>query len=97
MSLTIAEVEHIAQLARLALTEEEKQQYAEQLSAIFDFMEVLNELDTSVVEETSQVTGLEDVLRADETVETERSVRDKLIAAFPQSQGNLLRVKAVFE
>lgn len=50
MTLTLAEVEHIAQLARLELTAEEKTRYREQLSAILDYAASLQALDTSGVE-----------------------------------------------
>ena len=61
MSLTLAEVEHIAELARLSLTEEEKARYREQLSAILDYVARLQTLDTDGSEQfpsrESQVDG----------------------------------------
>ena len=47
MTLTLEEVEHIASLARLNLTEEEKARYREQLSAILDYAARLQRLDTA--------------------------------------------------
>ena len=47
MSLTLEEVEHIAELARLELTDEEKERYRQQLSAILDYVARLQALDTS--------------------------------------------------
>ena len=47
MSLTLEEVEHIADLARLRLTDDEKARYRQQLSAILDYVVQLQELDTS--------------------------------------------------
>ena len=55
MSLTLEEVEHIAGLARLELTDEEKARYREQLSAILDHVAKLQQLDTSDVPPTSGV------------------------------------------
>jgi aspartyl-tRNA(Asn)/glutamyl-tRNA(Gln) amidotransferase subunit C len=55
MPLTREEVEHIAQLARLELTEDEKARYREQLSAILDYVAKLQELDTSEVPPMSAV------------------------------------------
>lgn len=96
MTLSIQDVEHIAGLARLSLTEEEKAYYAENLSAIFGYMELLNEVDTNGVPETCQVTGLEDVVREDEVQECDEETRKKLIESFPNRLGALLKVKAVF-
>lgn len=60
------EVEHVAWLARLELTEEEKEAYTHQLNAILDFMQQLNELDTTNVEPMAHVVPLVNVLREDE-------------------------------
>jgi len=97
MKLTTQQVAQIATLARLQLTEEEKLRYAEQLSAIFGYIEMLNEVPTDGVEETCQVTGLMDITREDNVVKTSEEVRKKIIEAFPEKSGDLLKVKAVFE
>lgn len=55
MKLSINEVEHIAALARLALTDAEKQRYAEQLSDILDYVAHLDELDTEHIPPTDSV------------------------------------------
>lgn len=65
MSLTIKQVENIAELARLELTAEEKVRFGGQLSAILDYAAILQELDTSNVPPTAQVTGLYGVMRDD--------------------------------
>ncbi|HZA51038.1 MAG TPA: Asp-tRNA(Asn)/Glu-tRNA(Gln) amidotransferase subunit GatC [Myxococcaceae bacterium] len=65
MKLSLEQVRHVAQLARLALTPEEELRYQEQLSAILDAMEQLNALDTSEVEPTSHASFGESVLRED--------------------------------
>ena len=96
MKLTPQQVEAIAKLARLKLTEKEKQMYAEQLSAVLDYMKILNEVNTDGVEETCQVTGLEDVTREDKVQPADRETVEKLINAFPEKMGKLLKVKAVF-
>jgi len=67
MSLTLAEVEHIAQLARLELSAEEKERYRQQLSAILEYAARLQELDTSDIPPTSSVLPPRSALRADET------------------------------
>ena len=97
MSLTIQEVEQIATLARLELTGKEKKIYAEQLSVVLDYVAMLNEVNTEGIEETCQVTGLEDVVREDKPVNCSEEVKQKLIASFPEKMGKLLKVKAVFD
>lgn len=96
MSLSQIEIEDIAKLARLEISEQEKEMYAEQLSAIFSYISLLNELDTEDVVETSQVTGLEDVVRQDEVIGCELKTREKLIKQFPDRLGDLLKIKGVF-
>lgn len=59
------EIEHIALLARLCLTEEEKTLFGSQLSSILDYIEKLNELDTKDIEPTSHVLSLSNVIRDD--------------------------------
>lgn len=66
MVLTRREVEHIAVLARLELTEEEKQRYAEQLSAIIDYAARLQAVDTRGIPPTSSVLPLHTALRPDQ-------------------------------
>lgn len=66
MALTKDDVRHVAKLARLQLTDEEIDTYTGQLASIFEHLDKLSEVDTEGVEETSQVNGLTNVMRADE-------------------------------
>jgi len=66
MTLTIKEVEHIADLARLRLTEAEKQQYAAQLSDILDYAAKLDELDADNIPVTASVQEISLPLREDQ-------------------------------
>ena len=63
--LSKEEVKHVAHLARLAITDEEAEKFADQLGKITDFAQTLNELDTTNVEPTSHVLPIVNVLRAD--------------------------------
>ena len=65
MSVTVKEVDHIAKLARLEFTDEEKEKLTHQLNSILVYMEQLNKLDTQNVEPLSHVIDLENVLRED--------------------------------
>ncbi|MEW6213961.1 MAG: Asp-tRNA(Asn)/Glu-tRNA(Gln) amidotransferase subunit GatC [Nitrospirota bacterium] len=65
MKISKEEVEHIAILARLSLSEEEKELFGSQLSSILSYIEKLNELDTEGIEPTSHVLSLSNVMRDD--------------------------------
>jgi aspartyl-tRNA(Asn)/glutamyl-tRNA(Gln) amidotransferase subunit C len=65
MAVTLKDVEHVANLARLQFSEEEKKTLMNQLNKILDYMEKLNELDTSNVEPLAQVNPLTNVFRED--------------------------------
>ena len=95
--LSNEEINKIAHLARLELSEKEKKQYAEQLSIVFDYVKMLEEVDTEGVAETCQVTGLEDVLRDDVVKECSEETRKKLIAKYTSRSDDLLKVKNVLE
>ena len=77
--LTDEEVRHIAKLARVRLTDEEVTRLATQLSGVLDYMDILKEVDTEGVAETSQVTGLESVMDEDRVLEKVAS-REELLA-----------------
>ena len=94
MSLTTADVEHIAELAKLALTEAEIEQYRQQLSAILDHFETLKQVDTSAVPPTASVLPLRTVMRAD-AVRPGLSTEDALANA-PDRDDGFFRVPAVF-
>lgn len=96
MKLTIADVEHIAHLARLDLADAEKEQYTEELSAILTLVEVLQQVDTTGVKPTSHITAELDELRPDVVVQLDDITRGKLIALFPESKADLLVVPPVF-
>ena len=65
MALSIADVEHVAALARLGLTEDEKERLRVQLSSILEHIAVMERLDTSAIPPTAQVIALSNVLRED--------------------------------
>ena len=64
--ITDEQVRHLAKLSKLKLSDDEIKKFTPQLGEILDFFKMLQEVDTSGVEETSQVTGLENVTRKDE-------------------------------
>jgi aspartyl-tRNA(Asn)/glutamyl-tRNA(Gln) amidotransferase subunit C len=77
--ITPEEVAHVAHLARLYLSEAEQEQFTEQLGAILDYMEQLNEVPTDGVEPTSHVLDLVNVFREDrvhQTITVEEALRN---------------------
>ena len=95
MALTLEEVEHIARLARLRLTAEEKARFREQLSAILEHMALLKRLDTSAIEPTATVLPLRTVLRPDEV--TPSLPPAELLANAPEAEAQMFRVPPVLE
>lgn len=77
--LSEEEVRHVAKLARLDLTDEEVKKFALQLSRVLDYMEILKEVNTENVSETSQVTGLKNVMRKDEVCKSDEASREQLL------------------
>ena len=94
MHLSTADVEHIAELAKLALTADEIEQYQRQLSAILEHFEALQQVDTSSVPPTASVLPLRTVLRADQ-VRPSLPTEDALANA-PDREDGFFRVRAVF-
>lgn len=92
--LSIEEVKKIADLARLELSEQELIKQTKVISSVLDYMNTLNEVDTSSVEPTSQVTGLENITREDEVEDCKYS--DKLIELMPSLEYGKLKVPGVF-
>jgi|FLYL01.1.fsa_nt_gi aspartyl-tRNA(Asn)/glutamyl-tRNA(Gln) amidotransferase subunit C len=90
------EVEHVARLARLALTEAEVAKFQRELSAVLAYVDKLKEVDTAHVPETAQVTGLANVFREDEVKQCEVPV-DQLLKNAPATEGRYLKVKAILE
>jgi aspartyl-tRNA(Asn)/glutamyl-tRNA(Gln) amidotransferase subunit C len=95
MSLTIAQVEYIAALARLGLTEEEKAEFAEQLSDILDYAAILQQVDTSSIPPTATVLPLRSVMR-DDVVAPSLPVED-VLANAPDAEAGYFRVQAILD
>jgi aspartyl-tRNA(Asn)/glutamyl-tRNA(Gln) amidotransferase subunit C len=95
MALTLEEIEHIAALARLSLTAEEKARYRVQLSAVLDYMARLRQVDTSHIEPTATVLPLRTVLRPDSV--TPSLAPEALLANAPSAEMGMFRVPPVLE
>jgi aspartyl-tRNA(Asn)/glutamyl-tRNA(Gln) amidotransferase subunit C len=95
MSLTRIEVQHIAELAKLQLTDGEEALYQEQLSDILDYMQRLNTLDTEAIPPTASVLPLRSVMRAD--VARPSLPVDDILANAPARAGDAFEVRVILE
>src|SRR5215218_3888987 len=93
--LTVDEVRHVAELAKLRLTEAEIKQYAGQLSAILEYAERLQDVDTSSVPPTPYILPLVNVMRED--LSAPSLSNEEALANAPDSEDGFFRVRAVFE
>lgn len=94
-SITRADVEHVAHLARLHLDDQEIDRMQQQLSKILDAIETLRDVDTSHVGPTASVIQLENVMRDDAVIMPIR--RDAALANTPLRDDPFLRVPTVLE
>jgi aspartyl-tRNA(Asn)/glutamyl-tRNA(Gln) amidotransferase subunit C len=89
------DVGHVAKLANLPLSPSEKEKFEKQLSEILTYVEKLKEVDTKDVEVTSQVTGLENIIRKDEAKPT--LTQEEALSNTKSQSNGLFKVKAILE
>jgi aspartyl-tRNA(Asn)/glutamyl-tRNA(Gln) amidotransferase subunit C len=90
--LTRDDILKLAALARLDLTDDEVAEYSSELSAILKYVEQLESIDVSGLEQTSQVTGLVNVTRKDEVKDYGYEPLD-LLGNVPQIEDNQIKVR----
>lgn len=95
MSISRADVQHAAHLARLGLTDDETDRLAAELSHILEAMESLRRLDTSAIPPTAQVIPLRSVMRADEARPS--WPREEILRNAPQTREGQFVVPAVLD
>jgi aspartyl-tRNA(Asn)/glutamyl-tRNA(Gln) amidotransferase subunit C len=88
------QVKHVANLARLAITEEEADKFTKQLDAIISFAEQLEELDTENVEPTYHVLDMKNVLRED--IPEKGLDQAEVLKNAPEHQDGQIKVPATF-
>lgn len=93
MKLSKTQVEHVANLAKLSLTPAEVKKFQQQLSQILDYVEILNQVETTGVESTSQVTGLENVFREDESGPC--LSKEEALSGAKSKEKDMFKVKAI--
>lgn len=88
---------HVASLAILVLSSEEFDMFLPQLNSILDFISKLQQVDTSNVQPTSQVTGLLNVFREDKVDETRVFSQEKALSNAPATHNGFFKVPSVFD
>jgi len=95
-SITEKEVEHIAELARIKLTEKEKDKMTKELGAILGYIDKLKEVNTEGVEPIAHITGLTDIFRKDDNPrEPDPENIKRLMEQAPERKDNFVKVKEV--
>ena len=89
------DIDHVAQLARLGLTEEEKKLYGEQLSHILDHANELQKLNTEGVSPSSHAIPRKNVLREDKVIPCQNT--EEILANGPEVEDNMFRVPRIVE
>lgn len=91
--ISTEQVKHVANLARLAITEEETEKFTKQLDAIITFAEQLNELDTENIEPTSHVLDMKNVLRED--IPQKGLPQQEVLKNAPEHQDGQIKVPSI--
>lgn len=95
MAISREEVEHIAKLAKLSLSEQEVDKYAKDLVSIAEFVNQLNEVDISGVEPTAHVVDKKNVFRKDDRKES--FPREQILKNAPSKEAGCISVPKVVE
>lgn len=93
--LSEEQVRHIAKLARIKLSDEEVKKFSTQLTNVLEYVDILSEVDTSKVAETSQVTGLTNMMEEDVLTPSQSSREELLNCSELAVDSNQLRVMRV--
>src|SRR6056297_3872689 len=93
MPIDKKQIEHLADLARLGVTESEKEKYSEQISDILDYFDQLREVDTKEVAPLSHVFELSNITRKDKNKKI--CSPEELIAEAPETEKRQIKIKSV--
>ena len=91
--ITIKDVEHVAKLARLELSEDEKQKFTKQLGDILKYVEQMNEVDTNGVKPMAHAFDFVNVMREDEVVYEQ--TKEELMVNAPEEENGFFRVPKI--
>ena len=95
--ISLSDVEKVAKLANLPLSAEQKKHLAATFSTTIAYVSKVQQLNTAGVIETSQVTGLVNVLREDKVEEDRMFSQDQALANAKRSHKGFFAVKAIFD
>lgn len=93
--ITKQQVEHIAKLARIKISDQEKELYTKQLVKILDYVGELKEVNTQDTKPTHHVMAIVNAGREDKVKRFKES--EKILSQAPKREGNFWKVKAVLE
>ena len=93
--ITMRDVEHVARLSRLALTDQEKERMRRELDGILSYIDKLRALDTANVPPTSHAVPMTNVMREDEPRPS--LSQDEMLANAPERSGEFFRVPKIIE
>ena len=91
--ITVKDVEHVAKLARLELTDDEKAKFTKQLDSILQYVEQMNEVDTTGIDPMSHVIPVTNVMREDVVVYT--NTKQELMQNAPEEEDGFFRVPKI--
>lgn len=91
------DVKHVAKLANLAPSSSQIKLFEKQLQSVLDYISKLNEVDTEKIDETSQITGLENVLREDNADSSRTLSQDEALSNTKSKKNGLFKAKGVFD
>lgn len=91
--ITVKDVEHVAKLARLELTEAEKEKFTKQLGDVLKYVEQMNEIDTTNVKPMAHAFDIVNVMREDKVVSEE--TKEELIMNAPEEENGFFRVPKI--
>ncbi len=95
MALTHDDIAHIATLARIGITDDEKQQYHKELSSVVEYFGTLQEVNTDGVDAIGHITGMTDVVRDDIAREVDDQTRVAIMENVPRTHDGQIAVKNI--
>lgn len=97
--LSFSQIEYLEKLCRIELSLEEKEKFRKDLSAILEWADQMNKVDTSKIESISQITGLSNVVREDEkqfkTREEKKEMREKILENALERKNGFFKTKVI--
>ncbi|HNW26496.1 MAG TPA: Asp-tRNA(Asn)/Glu-tRNA(Gln) amidotransferase subunit GatC [Candidatus Gastranaerophilaceae bacterium] len=91
--ITVKDVEHVAKLARLELTQEEKEKFTKQLGDVLKYVEQMNEVDTTDVKPMAHAFDIVNVMRDDNIVYEQ--TKEELMANAPEEENGFFKVPKI--